>query len=157
ITDLTVRQPRRDVTHTLIELCERQNGLFTPLIRQEYVGAVVRLLRGSITKYVDEGSEGWRPTRVEHLSDPPSRAALRLLTLSVVSGRFGRRWICKYGSGGESDPEPLLELHQEENRSGRIHPETSELRVRADAIGWRLKGPGQIRHAPIEDLGFAGI
>jgi hypothetical protein len=29
--------------------------------------------------------------------------------------------------------------------------------VWADAIDWRLKGPGQIRHAPIEDLGFAGI
>jgi hypothetical protein len=29
--------------------------------------------------------------------------------------------------------------------------------VRADAIDWRLKGLGQIRHAPIEDLRFAGI
>jgi hypothetical protein len=79
------------------------------------------------------------------------------MTLSDVSGKFGRRWIFKYGFGGQFDPEPLLELHQEENRCGRIHPETSELRVRADAIDWRLKGPGQIRHAPIEDLGFAGI
>jgi hypothetical protein len=29
--------------------------------------------------------------------------------------------------------------------------------VRADAIHWRLKGPSQIPHAPIEDLGFARI
>src|SRR5262249_35185130 len=50
ITDLTVGQPRRDVARALIELCERQNRFFLPLIRQEYVGAVVRLLRGPITK-----------------------------------------------------------------------------------------------------------
>src|SRR5437870_13629940 len=50
ITDLTVSQPRRDVTRALIELCERQNRFFMPLIRQEYVGAVVGLLRGPITK-----------------------------------------------------------------------------------------------------------
>jgi hypothetical protein len=29
--------------------------------------------------------------------------------------------------------------------------------VRPDAIDWRLKGLSQIRHAPIEDLGFARI
>jgi hypothetical protein len=79
------------------------------------------------------------------------------MTLSDVSGKFSGRWICEYDFSREFDPEPLLELDQEENRCGRIHPETSELSVRADAIDWRLKGPGQIGHAPIEDLGFAGI
>lgn len=79
------------------------------------------------------------------------------MTLSDVSGKFGGRWTFEYDFSGELDPEPLLELHEEENRCRRIHPETSELSVRADAIDWRLKGPSQIRHAPIEDLGFAGI
>src|SRR5262249_1519063 len=50
ITDLTVAQSCRHLTGALIELCERQNRFFLPLIRQEYVGAVVRLLRGPITK-----------------------------------------------------------------------------------------------------------
>ena len=50
ITDLTVGQSRRHITGALIELCERQNRFFLPLIRQEYVGAIVRLLRGPITK-----------------------------------------------------------------------------------------------------------
>ena len=79
------------------------------------------------------------------------------MTLSDVPGKFSGRWICEYDFSGELDPKPLLELHEEENRCGRVHPETSELRVRADAIDWRLKGPSQIRYAPIEDLGFARI
>ena len=79
------------------------------------------------------------------------------MTLSDVSGKFSGRWICEYDFSGELDPKPLLELHEEENRCGGVHPETSELRVRTDAIGWRLKGLGQIRDAPIENLGFAGI
>jgi hypothetical protein len=79
------------------------------------------------------------------------------MTLSDASGKLGGRWICEYDFSGEFDSEPLLELHQEENRCGRIHPETSELRVRTDAIGWRLKSLGQIRDAPIEDLGLAGV
>jgi hypothetical protein len=79
------------------------------------------------------------------------------MTLSDVSGKFSGRWICEYDFSRELDPKPLLELHEEENRCGGVHPETSELRVRADAIHWRLKGPSQIPHAPIEDLGFARI
>ena len=79
------------------------------------------------------------------------------MMLSDVSGKFSGRWMFEYDFSGEFDPEPLLELHQEENRCGRIHPEPSELRVRADAIDRRLKGLGQICHAPIENLGFAGI
>ena len=79
------------------------------------------------------------------------------MMLSDASGKFSGRWMFEYDFSGEFDPEPLLELDQEENRCGRIHPETSELSVRADAIDWRLKGPGQICHAPIEYLGFAGI
>src|SRR5262245_40071634 len=66
ITDLTVGQSCRHLTRVPIELCERQNRFFLPLIRQEYVGAVVRLLRGPITKEIDEGGEEWWPTRVEH-------------------------------------------------------------------------------------------
>src|SRR5262249_51109989 len=72
-------------------------------------------------------------------------------------GQVQRALMCEYDFSREPAPEPLLELHQEENRCGRIHPETSELGVRADAIDWRLEGPGQIGHAPIENLGFAGI
>jgi hypothetical protein len=64
------------------------------------------------------------------------------MTLSDVSGKSSGRWIFEYDFSGEFDPEPLLELDQEENRCGRIHPETSELGVRADAIDWRLEGPG---------------
>jgi hypothetical protein len=79
------------------------------------------------------------------------------MTLSNVPRKLSGRLIREYDLSGEFDPEPLLQLHQEEDRCSRIHPETSELSVWADAIDWRLKGPGQIRHAPIEDLGFAGI
>ena len=50
ITDLTVGQSRGHVTGALIELCERQNRFFLPLVRQEYIGAIVRLLRSPITK-----------------------------------------------------------------------------------------------------------
>src|SRR5262249_33885655 len=50
ITDLTVSQSCRHLVGALIELCERENRFFMSLIRQEYVGAVVRLLRGPITK-----------------------------------------------------------------------------------------------------------
>ena len=79
------------------------------------------------------------------------------MTLSDVSSKFSGCWICEYDFSGELDPKPLLKLHEEKNRCGRVHPETSELRVRPDAIDWRLKGLSQIRHAPIEDLGFARI
>ena len=79
------------------------------------------------------------------------------MTLSDVSGKFSGRWMCEYDFSWEFDAQPLLELHEEENRRGRVHPETSEFRVWANAIDWRLKGLGQIRQAPIEDLGFAGI
>ena len=63
------------------------------------------------------------------------------MTLSDVSSKFSGRWICEYDFSRELDPKPLLELHEEENRRGRVHPETSEFRVRADAIDWRLEGP----------------
>src|SRR5262245_36451495 len=69
ITDLTVDQSCRQVTGALIDLCERQNRLLLPVIRQEYAGATVRLLRGSITKVRDEGGEEQRPTHVAPLSD----------------------------------------------------------------------------------------
>src|SRR5262249_22712663 len=85
----------------------------------------------------------------------PSFVALLHVMLTDVSGKFGGRWMCEYDFSWEFDAQPLLELHEEENRRGRIHPETSELRMRADAIGRHVKGLGQICHAPIEDLGFA--
>ncbi len=108
-------------------------------------------------KQINERCEKWWPMHVEHSTDPASSAAPRHMTLSDVSGKFSGRWICEYDFSGELDPEPLFELHDEENRCGRIHPKTSELRMRAHAIGRRLKGLGQIRHAPIEYFGFAGI
>ena len=78
------------------------------------------------------------------------------MMLGDVPREFSGCWMCEYDFSREFDPEPLFELHQEENRRGGIHPEASELRVREDALGRRVEGFGQIGHAPSEDLGFAG-
>src|SRR5438876_10066779 len=112
ITDLTVSQSCRHVAGATIELCKCQNGFFIPLIGQENAGAVVRLLRSPMTKQIDEGGEERGPTRVEHLTDLTSRAALRHMTLSNVSRKFSRRRIFEYGFSRKLDPEPLFELHE---------------------------------------------
>src|SRR5262249_29182640 len=83
--------------------------------------------------------------------------AIGQVTAGYVPGETGRRRMIEHDLGRQLDPEPLLELDDEEYRSGRVHSQTRESGARVNALGRRLERLGEIRDAPVADLELGRI
>jgi len=94
---------------------------------------------------------------IDHTNRSAGRMLMLCATRRQIAGQRSRCLMLEQHLDTEVNPQPVLKVGNEKHGRRGIHAQPGKFRLRVDAFGREIEAFGEIRHAPINDLGFGRL